>query len=252
MKMFENYLRYTLFMIIPLLMSSIAIAQDDEFDIVVVSDSKGAHSGESICSKILKITKSPSTPTPKYIVASAEVSSFNGTTSQEVLIEDIDDFFDFYLGSPIPVFVEHGYISFPGLLSGHQGGTTIAYTIEIHMENSIVVEEFSIFELVPSYCMLTGEIRVDSQQKAPIQNLNVFPTQCNTYQDILFELTQDANVSIGVFDMQGRQCMSVSSQYQTKGQHFVYVNTSELVNGTYFYKIQVDEWSTTSKFVKLN
>ncbi|CAN5549663.1 hypothetical protein BH10BAC5_BH10BAC5_09260 [soil metagenome] len=63
-----------------------------------------------------------------------------------------------------------------------------------------------------------------------------YPNPFNPTTNIAFSLVNDANVSIAIFDMSGRQLEVLTDGFLTAGEHSVTWNASNYASGTYFYK----------------
>lgn len=67
-----------------------------------------------------------------------------------------------------------------------------------------------------------------------------YPNPFNPSTKINYDLPFDSKVSIKIFDMTGREVVSLVNQSQTAGYHTVSFNASNLSSGTYFYRINAD------------
>ena len=93
------------------------------------------------------------------------------------------------------------------------------------------------------------------------QLLANYPNPFNPETWIPFELHQDTNVSLTIYDLSGDQIRRIDLGYTLAGKHIkkdqsIYwdgrSDTGEKVStGTYFYTIQTDEYSATRKMVIL-
>jgi hypothetical protein len=80
-----------------------------------------------------------------------------------------------------------------------------------------------------------------------------YPNPFNPTTNIKFEIPRDANVSIKVYDLLGREVFSVN-EYKQAGSHEVMFDGSKLASGLYFYSIkaetsQRDVFTETKKMV---
>ncbi|CAN5549701.1 hypothetical protein BH10BAC5_BH10BAC5_09270 [soil metagenome] len=76
-----------------------------------------------------------------------------------------------------------------------------------------------------------------------------FPNPFNPTTNIAFTLTNDANVSITVFDMSGRQLEVLADGFLTAGDHSVTWNAANNASGTYFYKFTIGNKSEIKKML---
>jgi hypothetical protein len=66
-----------------------------------------------------------------------------------------------------------------------------------------------------------------------------YPNPFNPTSTIKYDLLSDSHVSLKVFDVLGRELMTLSEGVQTAGPHQVVLNASELSSGVYFYRLSV-------------
>ena len=93
--------------------------------------------------------------------------------------------------------------------------------------------------------------RVEESNLQVVQ-ISAFPNPFSNEFQILFKVTQDAVVSVRLFDMQGRQLEELLSQYDAPAHRaqMIEFEGSQLSNGTYNLIIQVDDQFFTKKVVK--
>ncbi len=78
-----------------------------------------------------------------------------------------------------------------------------------------------------------------------------YPNPFNPETNITYHLPQAGNVSLKVFDIQGREVATLVRGQQPAGVHSVRFEAQHLPNGIYFYKIAVDD-VTGGRFAKVN
>jgi len=256
MKVLKNSsLRILLFLMFMLSLPLFVIGgtiKPDDFEIVIVGGGGGPTADPTTatysCDAVLRIEKRSSAVMPDDIVLTAFVKGLGpGTfaTSTQVVIKDTKNFF----------LSDAGYVTFPDLLAGQAGSFIVIYTMKIRASDDELEKNAKVYYPPSEFCATQAtEARFDTQDNSisdPIKNLRIFPTLCNDYQDILYQLREDAYVSINIFDMQGRMCATIKNEHQEKGDYFIYANTSMLSAGMYFYRIEVNGIiSLNSKFVK--
>jgi hypothetical protein len=77
-----------------------------------------------------------------------------------------------------------------------------------------------------------------------------YPNPFNASTVISYELRQPSNVTLEVYDMLGRRVETlVNDRLYSAGEHQVRWDASEFSSGTYFYRLEVDGHSSTSKMV---
>jgi photosystem II stability/assembly factor-like uncharacterized protein len=67
-----------------------------------------------------------------------------------------------------------------------------------------------------------------------------------------FVLPKTCHVTLGVYDVSGRQVAGLVSTEKTEGRHSVELDAAELTAGVYFVKINAGTLTETAKFVKVN
>ena len=87
----------------------------------------------------------------------------------------------------------------------------------------------------------TPASRIATQQVFTLGQNYPNPTSGNTV--IPFTLATSAKVSIQLYDAAGKMVRNVMDEYITEGSHEVKVNLHSVPAGTYFYKVQVGEYS---------
>lgn len=79
-----------------------------------------------------------------------------------------------------------------------------------------------------------------------------YPNPFNPSTVISFELPKDANVSLKVYDISGKEVASLLNGYLATGSHSVNFNASGLASGVYFYKLNIiNGGENTSKVMKM-
>jgi len=97
------------------------------------------------------------------------------------------------------------------------------------------------------YFNLTSEIEVGIPAKFNLaQN---YPNPFNPTTKIDFQLPEDGNVNLSVYDNSGRLVASILSGFRTAGYYTINFNASNLSSGIYFYKM---EYNNISKVLKMS
>lgn len=91
----------------------------------------------------------------------------------------------------------------------------------------------------------------DSGIKVPeFYGLNkVYPNPFNPSTEIEFSLAYDANISLSVYDLSGRQVDVIFEGFQTSGIHSYQWNASQFPSGVYYVKFQSDNQVQSMKAV---
>jgi len=68
---------------------------------------------------------------------------------------------------------------------------------------------------------------------------------------IKYDLPFDGNVSLKIFDMSGKELMTLVNEVKTAGYYSVNFNATGLSSGVYFYKITADNFTAAKKMMLL-
>lgn len=77
----------------------------------------------------------------------------------------------------------------------------------------------------------------------------IYPNPTNNNANLKFDLDNNSNVSVFVFDIQGKLVTETVKNNLSKGEQNISINTSHLPNGEYFVKINTDTKTFTSKLL---
>ena len=80
-------------------------------------------------------------------------------------------------------------------------------------------------------------------------NANAYPNPMSSAGVISFTTTTSSEVSVKIFDLAGRQVLSVFEGTKEAGDHTANFNVSDLKDGIYLYQIQAGDISTTNKLI---
>ena len=78
-------------------------------------------------------------------------------------------------------------------------------------------------------------------------NLKSYPNPFNSLTNISYDLPSDGIVTIAIFSVSGAKVAQVTNEYQSRGQHVVSFDGSNLSSGIYFCKVQVGNFSQFGK-----
>lgn len=93
----------------------------------------------------------------------------------------------------------------------------------------------------------------DINEQVTIENIGaeVYPNPVTSQATIAYNIAEDANVSLEVYNQIGAKvAVVINNERNTSGQHAVTWNTSDLASGIYFYKIRVGDKIKTGKLIK--
>jgi hypothetical protein len=76
-----------------------------------------------------------------------------------------------------------------------------------------------------------------------------YPNPFNPSTNIVFDLPEAAPVTLVVYDVLGREVVTLVDQNQTAGRHMVTFDASDLASGIYFYMIKSNDFRAMKKMV---
>ena len=80
---------------------------------------------------------------------------------------------------------------------------------------------------------------------------NNYPNPFNPVTTLAYQLSEPAAVSLKVYDLKGKQVMSINEGIKFSGSHDVTVNASTLSSGTYFFVFTAGNFQKTQKVMLL-
>ncbi|MGE5437278.1 MAG: T9SS type A sorting domain-containing protein [Syntrophothermus sp.] len=78
-----------------------------------------------------------------------------------------------------------------------------------------------------------------------------YPNPFNPETKINYSVAKDGNVSLIIYDIMGREVLTLVNEQKTMGNYTVSFNASTLTSGIYFYRIQTGNFVETKKMVFL-
>ena len=78
-----------------------------------------------------------------------------------------------------------------------------------------------------------------------------YPNPFNPSTNIKFDLPKDVQVSIKIYDIVGREVMSLVNEFKTAGRYSVTFSGSDFASGVYYYKIKAGEFEQVRKMILL-
>ena len=79
-----------------------------------------------------------------------------------------------------------------------------------------------------------------------------YPNPFNPYTRIDYILPVGGNVTFRIYNILGQLVQTIlSSKYNPAGKHSVFINATNLPSGVYFYRFQVNDFSSVQKMVLL-
>ncbi len=97
------------------------------------------------------------------------------------------------------------------------------------------------------YHNLSGEVVIGVPSEFSLsQN---FPNPFNPSTVINFDIPNDANVTIALFDMQGKLVRVLSDGFKTAGYYSLNINAAGLPSGTYFYRLSSGKFTASKRLM---
>ncbi|HPC36961.1 MAG TPA: T9SS type A sorting domain-containing protein, partial [Candidatus Marinimicrobia bacterium] len=78
-----------------------------------------------------------------------------------------------------------------------------------------------------------------------------YPNPFNPTTKITYSIPVTSNVVIKVYDMSGREVVTVEDCQKNAGTHTLLFDAEKLASGVYYYNLTANEFSSTKKFVIL-
>ncbi|MFP4458250.1 MAG: T9SS type A sorting domain-containing protein [Candidatus Zixiibacteriota bacterium] len=122
-------------------------------------------------------------------------------------------------------------------VSGSYGSTEMAHRIIGHYLNRVGIANEAITEVEVTKAPESFEIS------------RVYPNPFNPATTIEFDVSEDANVTLEVYDVTGNLVRTLVEQHMTTGKYNVDFNASGLASGTYFVKLDVNGKTVTNKLM---
>lgn len=97
------------------------------------------------------------------------------------------------------------------------------------------------------YFNLRNEVKIGVPGKFSLSQNN--PNPFNPSTKINYNLPVDAQVKLKVFDITGREVVTLVNEFKTAGYYTVDFNASNLSSGTYFYKIESGAFSEVKRMM---
>ena len=80
---------------------------------------------------------------------------------------------------------------------------------------------------------------------------NNYPNPFNPVTTLTYQLSEPAEASLKVYDLKGKQVMSINEGFKFSGSHDITINASTLSSGTYFFVFTAGNFQKTQKVMLL-
>ncbi len=78
-----------------------------------------------------------------------------------------------------------------------------------------------------------------------------FPNPFNARTTIRYSISEPGIVQLELFDSIGRYIKTFTNEYQTTGDHIIYLDAQDLPSGVYYYRLRIGDQSKTKRFILL-
>jgi hypothetical protein len=78
-----------------------------------------------------------------------------------------------------------------------------------------------------------------------------YPNPFNPTTTISYTIPIQGNVSLKIYDVLGKEIITLVDEMKTAGNYQVTFNATQLVSGMYFYKLETNNYSQTKKMILL-
>ncbi|MBN1599898.1 MAG: T9SS type A sorting domain-containing protein [Bacteroidales bacterium] len=80
-------------------------------------------------------------------------------------------------------------------------------------------------------------------------SLTHYPNPVVTAATISYKLPMDGNVTISMYNILGKRAEEIINEYQSAGDHNIYLDVTDLAPGLYFYSVRFRDKSYTQKMI---
>jgi hypothetical protein len=103
-----------------------------------------------------------------------------------------------------------------------------------------------IFILLLSLILLSEEC----SENKPIKSIIIAPNPANDHFELIFELTEELDLNIGIYDFNGNMVLEPANNFSfTIGENRLFIQTNSLSPGTYLCRLQSSNYSEAQKFI---
>ncbi|MCK9280948.1 MAG: T9SS type A sorting domain-containing protein [Melioribacteraceae bacterium] len=94
----------------------------------------------------------------------------------------------------------------------------------------------------------SSEINEIPNEIALMQN---YPNPFNPETTIQYKLNKESNVTLKVYDILGRELITLIDEFKSAGNHKINFNAHSFASGIYFYQLQTDSKQIMKKMILL-
>jgi len=90
---------------------------------------------------------------------------------------------------------------------------------------------------------------ITASSASALNDLLIYPNPMTSEGNIKFNLTSSDNITISIYDMQGKEVKTIALGTQSEGSHLVTFNSSDFPAGAYFASLTGNNFRKVSKFI---
>ena len=84
-----------------------------------------------------------------------------------------------------------------------------------------------------------------------LSDATIFPNPLGGMGTLKFELSDQTDLDIRIFDLSGKEMKTIFKGHRTKGEHNIEINTNGLSSGFYFIRMKSNQGQFSMKFQKM-
>ena len=134
--------------------------------------------------------------------------------------------------------------------TANRDGTFAYYISEPQRVNDF--KGYGALMLATTFSDITATGHETRTQPANFELLQNYPNPFNPSTTVQYVLAEPGNVTVKIYDMMGRELMTLLNGYQNSGTHSVMWNGNNVASGVYFLRVTTNGTSKQQKLVKVN
>ena len=195
--------------------------------------------------------QNPTVPQTRYAVYKSISTSCTGEQTYSFL-EEVDT--NVYIDSSNLMYVSG---SGPGPCSYYQVAASYKVSAIDNTDKESVKSERAVIKGYFDPCGAIGEDNIsqniNSNEELSFNLYQNFPNPFNPVTIIMYDLPKDNNVTLKVYDILGKEVMTLVDEFKSAGRHTVNFDATSdadaLPNGVYYYKIVAGEFSAVRRML---
>lgn len=146
-------------------------------------------------------------------------------------------FYDFYNNTPNPIKAENNF-----------WGTMNQDSVEAHIFHQPDSSAFGMVDYLPLWAPV-GVTELNTGIPEEFMLYDAFPNPFNPVTTIRFDITNNSDVKLFVYDITGKQTAILLDQNLNPGKYSVNFSAANLASGIYFYRLQTNEFTAAKKLI---